>query len=86
MKPGQMANLPMPIESEMEGVAAAAQVGRGSNQTPATVQTASLNPNRLVPPQMPVGSSGKATVERNGIMENQTSNYIKCGRPAAGQH
>lgn len=70
-KPGQSPNIAAPIVSAMQGYSDAARVGMGSNQTPATVQTASRDPLRQKARNGPAGPSGKAKVEVSGIMEDQ---------------
>lgn len=70
-----MANIENVTVTDSEGAARAAMVGMGSNQTPATTQTASRNPRRMAPASDHSDSTGRAELDPQATLSDQSSNY-----------
>lgn len=80
-KPGQMRNIENPTLGLDTALSNVRSVASGSNQTPETTQTASMDPNRLAARTGPTrDTAGRAEVERDGVMENQTSDQSSSQR------
>lgn len=80
-KPGQQTNIASPERSASSGITDAASVGQGSHQNASTTQQSS-NPNRMRPLNT---SQPRAQVERNEVMDNQTSDKSSSTRTVYGK-